>query len=88
MICSAFFFPRLLCCIAILTQGSPCPQEFAFFLLEAMLKNTSTVNMRCTEVTAHETIALLRINAQMPQKALDSHFFLMQKEPQAIDGSL
>jgi len=44
--------------------------------------------MRCTEVTAHETIALLRINAQMPQKALDSHFFLMQKEPQAIDGSL
>lgn len=31
--------------------------------------------MKCTEVTAHETIALLRINAQMPQKALDSHFF-------------
>lgn len=47
----------------------------------------STVNMKCIKVTAHETISLLRINAQMPQKALDSQF-LMQKEPQAIDGSL
>lgn len=43
--------------------------------------------MKCIGVTAHETISLLRINAQMPQKALDSQV-LMQEEPRAIVISL